>query len=53
MSLTATDLHDMRIIIQEELKVHIDPLSGRIEALENDVKEIYYMLLDSQGLPFS
>ncbi|OGL34870.1 hypothetical protein A3F65_04120 [Candidatus Saccharibacteria bacterium RIFCSPHIGHO2_12_FULL_47_16b] len=40
MSLTATDLSEIRSIMREELK----PLEGKLEAIENDVKEIYAML---------
>lgn len=47
MSLTVTDLHDIRSIMREEMT----PLVGRVEALENDIKEIYYMLRDIQESP--
>lgn len=40
MSLTATDLGEIRTILREVLK----PLEGKLEALENDVKEIYSIL---------
>ena len=40
MSLTATDLSEIRSIMREELK----PLEGKLEAIENDVKKIYAML---------
>lgn len=44
MSLTAGDLLDIRSIIKEEL----EPVIGRLDALENDIKEIYDMLRDLQ-----
>jgi|JI8StandDraft_1071087.scaffolds.fasta_scaffold471994_2 hypothetical protein len=44
MSLTANDLQDIRAIMREEMA----PLVGRVQALENDVKEIYFMLRDNQ-----
>ncbi len=43
MSLTADDLQAIRSIVREEVK----PLGDRIEALENDVREIYFMLAKS------
>jgi hypothetical protein len=39
---------DVRPIVREEVKLVVDSglkeLSGKVEALENDVKEIYFML---------
>lgn len=40
MSLTAEDLLSIRAIVKDE----INPLDGRLEAVENDVKEIYDIL---------
>jgi len=40
MSLTSTDLADIRSILKEEL----EPIRGDLEALTNDVKEIYKMI---------
>ena len=37
MSLTSTDLADIRGILKEELR----PLQGELKALGNDIKEIY------------
>ena len=45
MSLTSTDLADIRGILKEELK----PLQGELEALRNDIKEIYDMISDLQN----
>jgi len=42
MSLTQNDLMQIRFIIHEA----VDPLNGKIEALQNDVKDIYFMLAD-------
>ena len=49
MSLTSTDLADIRGILKEELK----PIRGELEALRNDIKDIYDMISDLQnkGLP--
>jgi hypothetical protein len=44
MSLTHGDLQAIRAIIEET----INPVRGDIEALSNDVKEIYGMLADLQ-----
>lgn len=44
MSLTRDDLQAIRAIIEEA----INPVRGDIEALSNDVKEIYEMLADLQ-----
>lgn len=79
MSLTAQDLHAIRLvvrdetrdivqaetrpIIQDELRLEIAPVSvkltnlsekvisidARLEALENDIKDIYQMLKDMKG----
>jgi hypothetical protein len=45
MSLTSTDLADIRGILKEELR----PLQGKLEALSNDIKEIYGMISDLQN----
>jgi hypothetical protein len=56
MSLTTDDLTQIRTIVREEvdsivtvklqpLETGIDTLSGKVEALENNVKEIYEMIL--------
>lgn len=45
MSLTNTDLADMRGILKEELH----PLRGELVALGNDIKEIYNMISDLQN----
>jgi len=45
MSLTQSDLQEIRNIVHEA----IAPLEGRLEALENDIKEIYQMLKDLRG----
>lgn len=59
MSLTAEDITQIRRVISETVRdevssqlisVHdkLDRLEGKLEALENDVKEIYKMLTDIQ-----
>ena len=45
MSLTSTDLTDIRGILKEELR----PVQGELEALSNDIKEIYSMISDLQN----
>lgn len=40
MSLNSTDLADIRGVLKEELK----PLQGELEALKNDIKDIYEMI---------
>ena len=44
MNLTREDLHAIRQIVEDV----IAPLEGRLEALENDIKEIYAMISDLQ-----
>ena len=44
MSLTAADFQEIRAIMREELM----PLDGRVVAIENDVKEIYFMIAKMQ-----
>jgi len=45
MSLTQTDLQKIRNIVREA----IAPMEGKLEALENDIKEIYQMIKEIQG----
>ncbi len=45
MSLTAEDLSQIRTIFREEIQT----LDGRVEALENYIKEIYSMLKRMEG----
>ncbi|MGC1177197.1 MAG: hypothetical protein WA843_03950 [Candidatus Saccharimonadales bacterium] len=45
MSLTGTDLQAVRTIGREENAV----LDGKVTALQNDVKEIYYMIAKMQN----
>jgi hypothetical protein len=53
MSLTASDLQEIRTIVREEVRdevaLQIEPLAGQLIALENDIKDIYMMLKDLQG----
>ena len=42
MSLTALDLSEIRTILKQELK----PIQGELEALRNDIEEIYDMMAD-------
>jgi hypothetical protein len=45
MSLTSTDLADIRGILKEEL----EPIQGELKALGNDIKDIYQMIFDLQN----
>ncbi len=47
MSLSTDDLSQIRTINREENA----PLDGKVTALQNDVKEIYYMLAKMQNAP--
>lgn len=40
MSLSFDDLQNIRMIMREELK----PLEGWVQTLENDVKDIYFII---------
>ncbi len=46
MSLTNEDLAQIRDIVSDVFERKIDPVLGELEALRNDVKEIYTMLAD-------
>ncbi|HEY5668141.1 MAG TPA: hypothetical protein VIR03_03175 [Candidatus Saccharimonadales bacterium] len=58
MSLTHDDLKAIREIIRDDtssvvrsaVREELHPLSGELEALRNDVKEIYDMISDLQGV---
>ncbi len=47
MGLSNVDLQSIRQIVQDV----ISPIEGKLEALENDIKEIYSMISDSQENP--
>jgi len=57
MSLTQSDLGEIRMIVREEVdsaietkvKPLIKPLADEIQALRNDVKEIYDMISDLEA----
>ena len=40
---------DGRLIVRDEIDKRLSPLEGRVTALENDVKEIYFILRDMQS----
>lgn len=46
MSLTNEDLVQIRDIVSDVFDRKIEPVLGELEALRNDVKEIYSMLAD-------
>lgn len=55
MSLTENDLQQIRNLFRDEFRSGIAPfeqkldvVAGRIEALENDIKEIYEMIAELQ-----
>lgn len=45
MSLTYDDLQEIRKIVEET----VNPIKGELEALRNDIKEIYDMIADLQS----
>ncbi|HWL44338.1 MAG TPA: hypothetical protein VNQ73_15460 [Ilumatobacter sp.] len=53
MSLTQEDLTQIRTIMRDEIESILDrklePILGKLEAIENDVKEIYGMTAALQG----
>ena len=57
MNLTADDLGAIREIVKDEVstvvrstvKEELSPISGELEALRNDIREIYDMLANLQG----
>lgn len=50
MSLTANDLQEIRTIVRDEVSRQIEPLNGEIQALRNDIKEIYRMPAELQSI---
>jgi K+/H+ antiporter YhaU regulatory subunit KhtT len=49
MSLTNSDLQQIEALLDRKLK----PVLGKLEAIENDVKEIYKMISDLQHSVFT
>lgn len=53
MSLTSNDLNEVRNIIESALAKQndeaINPIQGEVEALRNDIKDIYEMLAEIQN----
>ena len=45
MSLTTSDLHEIRNIVEEV----VQPLTNEIQALRNDIKDIYEMIAELQN----
>jgi len=52
MSLSTSDLEDIRLIVRDEVKstisVELKPIKDELEMLRNDVKDIYFMISDLQ-----
>ncbi len=52
MSLSTEDLTQIRTLLREEIDASLDrklePIFGKLEALENDIKDIYEMISDLQ-----
>lgn len=48
MILTGNDLVEIRSIFREELDSEIHPIKGDLEAMKNDIKDIYRMISDLQ-----
>jgi hypothetical protein len=44
MNLNAEDLLAIRNIVREEVGLVVGPIYNMVETLENDIKEIYFML---------
>jgi len=49
MSLTQSDLQEIRTIVRDEVHRSIEPLENEIKALGNDIKEIYDMIAELQS----
>jgi hypothetical protein len=48
MSLTATDLKEIRNIVKSSLSIELKPIKDELDMLRNDIKEIYFMIADIQ-----
>lgn len=52
MSLSTSDLEDIRLIVRDEVKstisIELKPIKDELEMLRNDVKDIYFMISDLQ-----
>ena len=48
MSLTATDLKEIRNIVKSSLSIELKPIKDELDMLRNDIKEIYFMIADLQ-----
>jgi hypothetical protein len=44
MGLSSIDLMEIRSVFKEELVKELEPIKGDLEALTNDIKEIYMMI---------
>jgi prefoldin subunit 5 len=49
MSLTQSDLQEIRSIVQSVVEPLIEPLANEIKALRSDIKEIYQMISELQS----
>jgi len=49
MSLTQSDLQEIRSIVQSVVEPLLEALANEIKALRNDIKEIYQMIADLQS----
>lgn len=49
MSLTQDDLQEIRGVVQSVVEPLIKPLSNEIQALRNDIKDIYDMISELQS----
>lgn len=52
MSLTSSDLEDIRTIFRDEarstISTELKPIKDELEMLRNDIKDIYFMISDLQ-----
>ena len=48
MSLTSTDLEEIRNIVRSSISIELKPIKDELDMIRNDIKEIYFMIADLQ-----
>ena len=48
MSLTTTDLEEIRNIVRSSISVELKPIKDELDMIRNDIKEIYFMISNLQ-----
>lgn len=48
MSLTTTDLDEIRNIVRSSMSAELRPLKDELDIIRNDIKELYFMIADLQ-----